>query len=102
MLSLSKLQKNVMVTKNFSEKPFDIIQVFVNSKKELDTKLSMLKRLLAQNGILWFTYPKGNAKAKADVNRDFIREYARTLWLQAVSLVTADEKWSALRLKKIS
>ena len=61
MLSLGKLPPNVTVTINFSEKPFDIIQVFVNSRKELEDKLSALKPILAQKDILWVTYPKGTA-----------------------------------------
>ena len=101
MLTLGKLPPNVTVTVIRSEKPFDIIQVFVNSKKDLKEKLSPLKSLIVKNGILWVTYPKGAAKAKVDVNRDSIREYAQTLELQAVSLVAVDEKWSALRLKTI-
>ena len=60
-----------------------------------------MKPLLVKNGILWVTYPKGSAKAKIDVNRDSIREYAQTLGLQAVSLVAVDEKWSALWLKTV-
>jgi ABC-type Fe2+-enterobactin transport system substrate-binding protein len=102
MLNLGKLPPNVTITINRPEKPFDIIQVFVNSKKELEKKLSPLKTLLVKNGILWVTYPKGIAKAKTDINRDSIREHALTLGLQAVSLVAVDEKWSALRLKTIS
>jgi len=102
MLSLGKLPLNVTVTVKLSEKPFDIVQVFVNSRRELEEKLSPLKPLLAGNGLLWVTYPKGTANAKTDVNRDSIREYAQTLGLQAVSLVAIDRKLSALRLKIVS
>ena len=101
MLSLGNLPLGVKVTIDFLEKPFDIIQVFVNSRRDLEDKLLLLKPLLAKNGILWVTYPKGTAKAKTDVDRDSIREYAQTLGLQAVSLVAVDEKWSALRLKTV-
>ncbi len=101
MLSLGKLSLNVTVTVDISEKQFDIIQVFVNSRKDLEDKLSPLKLLLVKNGVLWVTYPKGTSKTKTDVNRDSIRKYAQTVGLQAVSLVAIDEKWSALRLKTI-
>ncbi len=50
--------------------------------------------------MLWVTYPKGTSKVKADINRDIIREYARTIGLEAVALVSVDDTWSALRLKQ--
>jgi len=58
-----------------------------------------LKSVLGPKGILWATYPKGTSGVKADINRDIIREYARTIGLEAVALVSIDETWSGLRLK---
>jgi len=40
-----------------------------------------------------------DVEAKADINRDSIRQYAETLNLQTVSLIAIDDVWSALRLK---
>ena len=75
---------------------FDVIQVFVGSRKELEAGLPGLKKQLRRGGKMWVTYPKG---AKLDVNRDTIREYAATVGLEAVAIFSVDEKWSALRLK---
>jgi len=79
--------------------PVDLIQVFVTSKKELETQLKDLTAQLKPNGLLWVTYPKGTAKIKTDINRDIIREYAITINLKAVAMVSIDDTWSALRLK---
>ena len=80
-----------------TKQPFDLIQLFVTTKKELDDKLPKIKALIKEKGIIWVTYPKG----KAEINRDSIREYASAKGLQAVSLVAIDDTWSALRLKII-
>jgi predicted CoA-binding protein len=79
--------------------PVDLIQVFVTSKKELETQLKDVTVHLKPNGLLWVTYPKKTAKIQSDINRDSIREYASTLNLKAVAMVAIDDTWSALRLK---
>jgi len=49
--------------------------------------------------LLWVTYLKETSKLQADINRDTIREYAQTVSLEAVALVSVDDTSSALRLK---
>ncbi len=77
----------------------DLIQFFVRSRMELERELGNLKSILAPKGLLWVTYPKESSKMKADINRDTIRGYADAIGLTAVSLVSIDDTWSALRLK---
>jgi len=78
-----------------AKQPFDLIQLFVSTNKELEDQLSKVKSLAKEKGLIWVTYPKG----KAEINRDTIREYASTIGFKAVSLVAIDNTWSALRLK---
>ncbi len=80
-----------------ADKPFDLIQLFVTTQKELEKQMPKIKTLIKEKGLIWVTYPKG----KAEINRDTIREYAPTMGLQAVSLVAADDSWSAIRLKVV-
>lgn len=94
---LGKLPTRATITTESMGKSFDIVQLFVTSKGQLEEHLPKMKQLLNKNGILWTTYPKG----KVEINRDSIREYASTLGFQAVSLVAIDETWSALRLKMV-
>ena len=91
--------KNVDVTKGLQN--VDIIQVFVNSRKELEDQLSKLKKYLNANGILWVTYKKGSSKIKSDINRDSIYEYGMSIGLQGVAMIAVDKDWSALRLKAV-
>ena len=85
-----------------SEGRVDLIQLFVSSRKELEASLPGLKADLKNNGLIWVTYPKGTSKVKADINRDTIAEYAKSLRLQPVAMVSVDETWSALRLRVVS
>jgi hypothetical protein len=78
----------------------EAIQVFVSNRTELEAQLPMLKELLAPKGMLWVTYHKGTSRVKTDINRDTINAYALTLGLEGVAMISIDEDWSALRLKR--
>jgi len=81
--------------------PVDLIQVFVASQEDLETQLARLKPLFTPKCILWVTYHKGTSKVKTDINRDTIWPYAHSIGLEAVSMISVDEDWSAMRLKAI-
>jgi hypothetical protein len=84
------------------EPGIDLIQLFVTSRIELEASLQRLKTSLKANGLLWISYPKGTSKIQADINRDSINAYARSIGLQGVAMISIDDTWSALRLKRIS
>ena len=81
---------------------FDVIQVFVTTRADLEAEATRLKELLKPDGKLWFTYPKGTStRLAADINRDDIRRYALTVGLQTVAQVAVDDDWSAIRCKVV-
>lgn len=82
-----------------SNKPVDFVQLFVTSKEELQKNLEMAKTILKPKGLLWVSYPKGTSRIKTDINRDIIREYARSIGLEGIGMISVDDTWSALRLK---
>jgi hypothetical protein len=82
-------------------KSVDIIQVFVADREELENRLPKLKPNVAPNGIIWVTYHKGTSKVKTDINRDGIWQYARTLGMEGVAMISLDDSWSAMRLKVV-
>src|SRR5438105_10468196 len=98
---IGALPPNVTVLKAGAA-PADIIQVFVRSRAELEAELPKLKRALAPNGLLWVTYAKGTSKMKADINRDSIAAYARSIGMEGVAMISVDDDWSALRLKVLA
>ena len=96
---LGELPDNVTVA-NSLEGEFDVIQFFVTKRKKLEEELSGLSNALRSRGLVWVTYPKGN-QLDADINRDSIVAYAKTIGLKAVAQVSVDDIWSALRFKVV-
>lgn len=94
---LGKIPDTIKIQTGAAKGEFDVIQVFVESKKELEARLPKLKKQASRDGKIWVTYPKGSS---TDVNRDIIRDYAATVGLEAVAIISVDEKRSALRLKR--
>lgn len=95
---LGELPENVTVLTE-PDKSAYLIQLFVRSEKELEEKLNELRSIINPGGLLWVTYPKGTSRIKTDINRDVIREYAQSIGLKAVAMISIDDIWSALRLK---
>lgn len=81
--------------------PAFIIQVFIRTRVELETALSRLSSLVLPGGMLWITYPKLTSKLKGDVNRDSINSYAQQNGWTGIAMISIDEDWSALRLKRL-
>ncbi len=85
-----------------SKQAADVVLLFTANRKALEAGLDRARQLVAPSGALWLAYPKGTSKAKSDINRDSIREYAATIGLDTVSLIAIDEVWSCLRLKPVA
>ncbi|OWK45701.1 DUF3052 family protein [Fimbriiglobus ruber] len=76
----------------------DLVLLFVRDREEMEARLGK-PQILQPEGALWLAYPKGTSKLKSDIHRDSIREYAASLGLETVSIISVDETWSCLRLK---
>lgn len=76
---------------------YDLIQAFFTHFQELENQIEGIISALADEGILWISYPKLSAKKDSDLNRDILREKLAGKGLKAVSLISIDEIWSALR-----
>jgi len=82
-------------------KPVDVLQVFVKDMAELKKWLPQMKDAVAVTGLLWVTYPKGTSAVKTDINRDIINAYANTVGWQTVAMISVDDTWSAMRMKRL-
>jgi len=98
---LGRLPDGVIVADSLT-KVVDIVQIFVQSKVQVEQELPRVKKLLAPKGMIWLTYPKLTSIKRADINRDTISSYAETLGMEGVAMVSIDDDWSALRLKVVS
>lgn len=87
---------------NFSkQESYDFVHLFVESKKDYYERIPEALRLLSNAGALWISYPKSSKKNHYDVNRDTLFEITPEQGIQVCSSVSLDDKWSALRFKKI-
>jgi hypothetical protein len=90
-----------IVILNDAETPVEAIQVFVSNRQELEQQLPRLKELMAPKGMLWVSYHKGTSRVKTDIHRDTINAFAQSIGLEGVAMISIDDDWSALRLKRI-
>ena len=98
---MGKLPAGVQIA-GAGQKPVDVIQIFVQTKKDLERELLRLKSVVNPKGMIWVTYPKGTSKIRSEINRDSIAAYAETIGLEGVAIAAIDNDWSALRLKVVS
>ena len=79
---------------------FDLILLFVSSKKELKSQWAKALTSLKPDGLLWVASPKKSSGVPSDLTAmsgDF-DGYLDSEW-QPVSLIAVDEHWSATRFK---
>ncbi len=77
--------------------PVDYIHLFTKSKDELQTQFPILKAALAQNGLLWISWPKKASKVMTDLNANIVRDIGLQNGLVDVKVCAVDEIWSGLK-----
>ncbi|MBI2908153.1 MAG: hypothetical protein HYX92_10940 [Chloroflexi bacterium] len=96
--ALGELPEGVVL----SDKPqgvFDQVHAFCRDSAEFQKLAPQAVAALAPKGILWMSYPKGSSKMTTDLNRDILWKLAGEKGLTGVSLVSIDDRWSAMRFK---
>lgn len=76
----------------------DTAVLFVNDAASLSKALGAHADALAEPGMLWIAYPKGN---RSDINRDSLWPHLAEYGMRPISQVSIDEKWSALRFRPL-
>lgn len=77
---------------------FDVIHAFTVSQPEIARFLPVLRKALAEDGMIWVSWPKRASKIPTDVTEDTIRSVALKGDLVDVKVAAIDEKWSGLKL----
>lgn len=78
--------------------PFDYIHFFTTDIKALKSALPMLKRELAQDGMVWISWPKKSSGVATSVGGGDVREGAIKIGLVDIKVCAVDEIWSGLKL----
>ena len=94
---LAPLPEGVSFTKELgADAPF--VHFFVKERAVLEKELKRLRRLLADTGVLWVSWPKKSSGVKTDITEDVIREVCLPLGFVDVKVCAVDETWSGLKL----
>jgi hypothetical protein len=75
----------------------DFIHLFTTEKSDLKRTFPSLRKALAQNGVLWISWPKGASKVQTDVNENIVRDIGLENNLVDVKVCAVDEIWSGLK-----
>ena len=85
----------------FSNKPHvgaQFIHYFVKRRSDLEKQLPRLRKTLADDGMVWISWPKQASRVPTDMTEDVVRAVALPLGLVDVKVCAVDETWSGLKL----
>lgn len=74
------------------------IHQFARLRIELEAAIPRADQALADDGVLWVSWPKKAARLGTDVTEDVVREVSLPLGLVDVKVCAVDEVWSGLKL----
>jgi hypothetical protein len=76
----------------------EMAHIFVTRKTELARVVERLRAVLAQDGVIWVSWPKKASGVATDVTEDTVREVALPLGLVDIKVCAVDATWSGLKL----
>jgi len=94
---LAPLPENVTLS-NEQKQDIDIWHLFMKSRDELKSRLTVLISEMKQDSMIWVSWPKKTSGVETDITEDVIREVALPLGLVDVKVCAVDETWSGLKL----
>lgn len=87
-----------MVQKAASPKaPLDFIHFFTQDRAEYEKRLKELKKTMADDGMIWVSWPKAASKVPTDVTENVVRGYGIKIGLVDIKVCAVDETWSGLK-----
>jgi hypothetical protein len=90
-----------VATRAAGSKTYRCVICFVRSRAELAATAVPAVARLADDGLLWFAYPKKSSKRYAsDLGRDHGWQPLGDLGFEGVRMISIDDDWSALRLRR--
>ncbi|MDZ4708215.1 MAG: hypothetical protein SH818_07390 [Saprospiraceae bacterium] len=91
-------EKLVFQTQADTSKKYDLIWLFTNKVRELESGLKSLRLMLNPPGIIWVSWYKKSSRLISELNEDIIRDTALALDLVDIKVASVDPSWSALKL----
>lgn len=81
-----------------ADKDAAFVHLFVSEYKTLEKELNRFRKLIADSGVLWVSWPKKSSGVKTDVTEDVIRAVALPLGFVDIKVCAVNETWSGLKL----
>lgn len=78
---------------------YNFVQVFAVEQQKLQELVQMAQQAGKYDAMFWACYPKGTGKIKSNIKRETVWEAFDKVGLKAVTAVSIDETWSALRAR---
>lgn len=94
---LGPLPEGVSVLRRPAGK-LDLVHLFTKKAATLASDLEEYRHKIADNGVIWVSWPKKAANIQTDVTEDVIRQLALPLGLVDIKVCAVDETWSGLKL----
>jgi hypothetical protein len=74
------------------------IHLFVLKRATLAKELKRIRKLIADTGVLWVSWPKKSSGVKSDITENVIREVCLPLGFVDIKVCAVDDTWSGLKL----
>lgn len=81
---------------------YDFVQVFALTQSELEKLVKVHVASGKPDCIFWACYPKGSGNIKSDIKRETVWTAFEAVGLEAVTSVSIDDTWTALRARPIN
>jgi hypothetical protein len=73
------------------------IHFFARERRRLEDEFPQLAKALADDGVLWISWPKSTSKVQTDLTENVVRELGLPLGLVDVKVCAVNEVWSGLK-----
>jgi hypothetical protein len=94
---LAPMPSDVEISVDSLTKPLDLIILFADSQKMLNTEIPRLARKLVQNGMLWIAWPKNASGLATDLSGNTVRDIGLAAGLVDVKVCAINDVWSGLK-----
>ncbi|HDZ41438.1 MAG TPA: hypothetical protein ENH59_07170 [Bacteroidetes bacterium] len=100
---INSLRPSVRVDREIDPKfLYEFCLIFTKYESELTDTVPRSIHNLAEDGVLWFAYPKkSSSKYKSDISRDKGWGLLNSYGFGPVRQVSIDEDWTALRFRNV-
>jgi hypothetical protein len=95
--NLGDLPDDTQLLRGNLRSPLDLVVLFVTSQKAMTSEFPRLAKKLANNGMLWVSWPKKSSGTVTDLNENIIRNIGLDAGLVDVKVCAINEVWSGLK-----